>query len=34
MVSGTECEEVWPEPITQCPLLTPMTSLTPCSSMT
>lgn len=34
MVSGTECEEVWPEPITQCPLLTPMTSPTPCSSMT
>lgn len=22
MVSGTECEEVWPGPMTQCPLLT------------
>lgn len=23
MVSGTECEEVWPEMMTPCPLLTP-----------
>lgn len=29
MVSGTECEEVWPGPMTPCSLLTPLTSLSP-----
>lgn len=29
MVSGTECEEVWPGPMTQCSLLTPLTSPSP-----
>lgn len=28
MVSGTECEEVWPGPVTGS-LLTPLTSLSP-----
>lgn len=38
MVSGTECEEVWPGLMTQQPWLTltdvPLTSLTPATSLT